>query len=259
MTEHREQIGGRGGVLAAGEWDAGAVPVLYLHGVPNSCRPLGAVPRAHRRLRARPARLRAVGQAGLLRLLDPRLRPLDRGVPGSRRPRPLLAGGARLGRGRPGHRAAAARAAGAAGGDRRRALPPRLRVAQVGAHLAHAVRGGDGDGAEHEVGGQAARCPRSWSTRCGRTSTTAPSGRSSSSTARRRPRCSRARARTWARSTARRWCSPPTPTPTSGPSSGAAYAEALGNAEHRELEGAGHWPWLDRPELVDDVAAFLAG
>ena len=47
--------------------------------------------------------------------------------------------------------------------------------------------------------------------------------------------------------------------PYIGPEFGAAYAEALGNAEHRKLEGAGHWPWLDRPEVVDDVATFLAG
>ena len=47
--------------------------------------------------------------------------------------------------------------------------------------------------------------------------------------------------------------------PYIGAEFGRAYAEALGNAELRELEGAGHWPWLDRPEMVDDVAAFVAG
>ena len=41
---------------------------------------------------------------------------------------------------------------------------------------------------------------------------------------------------------------------------GAAYAEALGGESRLEIvEGAGHWPWLDRPELVDEVAGFLAG
>jgi pimeloyl-ACP methyl ester carboxylesterase len=36
-----------------------------------------------------------------------------------------------------------------------------------------------------------------------------------------------------------------------------AYAQALGHAELIELPDAGHWPWLDRPEVIDRVAAFL--
>jgi pimeloyl-ACP methyl ester carboxylesterase len=37
------------------------------------------------------------------------------------------------------------------------------------------------------------------------------------------------------------------------------YAEALGGPVRLELvEGAGHWPWLDRPEVVDTVVDFLA-
>ncbi len=33
-----------------------------------------------------------------------------------------------------------------------------------------------------------------------------------------------------------------------------AYAAALGGpATVERIEGAGHWPWLDRPELVDRV------
>jgi pimeloyl-ACP methyl ester carboxylesterase len=40
---------------------------------------------------------------------------------------------------------------------------------------------------------------------------------------------------------------------------GADYANALGGApELRRVEGAGHWSWLDRPELVDDVARFVS-
>jgi pimeloyl-ACP methyl ester carboxylesterase len=36
-----------------------------------------------------------------------------------------------------------------------------------------------------------------------------------------------------------------------------AYAEALGGpAEHEVIAGAGHWPWLDRPELVDRIVDF---
>jgi pimeloyl-ACP methyl ester carboxylesterase len=36
------------------------------------------------------------------------------------------------------------------------------------------------------------------------------------------------------------------------------YAEALGG-ELAVVEGAGHWPWLDRPEVIDRVAAFVRG
>jgi pimeloyl-ACP methyl ester carboxylesterase len=38
---------------------------------------------------------------------------------------------------------------------------------------------------------------------------------------------------------------------------GQAYASALGNAELVELPDAGHWPWLDRAEVIDRVVAFL--
>jgi pimeloyl-ACP methyl ester carboxylesterase len=42
------------------------------------------------------------------------------------------------------------------------------------------------------------------------------------------------------------------------PSFARAYADALGGpAEHELLEGAGHWPWIDRPDVIDRVAAFL--
>jgi pimeloyl-ACP methyl ester carboxylesterase len=38
------------------------------------------------------------------------------------------------------------------------------------------------------------------------------------------------------------------------------YADRLGGEARVELiEGAGHWPWIDRPELVDTVARFLRG
>jgi pimeloyl-ACP methyl ester carboxylesterase len=36
------------------------------------------------------------------------------------------------------------------------------------------------------------------------------------------------------------------------------YAGALGGEARVELiEGAGHWPWVERPEVIDEVAAFL--
>jgi pimeloyl-ACP methyl ester carboxylesterase len=37
------------------------------------------------------------------------------------------------------------------------------------------------------------------------------------------------------------------------------YAEALGGeCELELLQDAGHWPWLDRPDVVETVAGFLA-
>jgi pimeloyl-ACP methyl ester carboxylesterase len=36
------------------------------------------------------------------------------------------------------------------------------------------------------------------------------------------------------------------------------YSEALGGPVRVEVvAGAGHWPWLDRPELVEEIASFL--
>jgi pimeloyl-ACP methyl ester carboxylesterase len=40
---------------------------------------------------------------------------------------------------------------------------------------------------------------------------------------------------------------------------GDAYAAALPAARAVHLPDAGHWPWLDRPDVVDAVAAFFAG
>ncbi len=37
-----------------------------------------------------------------------------------------------------------------------------------------------------------------------------------------------------------------------------AYADALGGAELLTLDDAGHWPWLDRPDVIDRVVEFLA-
>lgn len=38
-----------------------------------------------------------------------------------------------------------------------------------------------------------------------------------------------------------------------------AYADALPGASARVIEGAGHWPWLQEPHVVQDVAGFLDG
>jgi pimeloyl-ACP methyl ester carboxylesterase len=45
--------------------------------------------------------------------------------------------------------------------------------------------------------------------------------------------------------------------PYSNPAYGRAYADRLPNAELVEVPGAGHWPWIDRPELIDTICAFL--
>ncbi len=37
-----------------------------------------------------------------------------------------------------------------------------------------------------------------------------------------------------------------------------AYGAVLPGAQTLHLQDAGHWPWLDRPDLVDTVADFLA-
>jgi pimeloyl-ACP methyl ester carboxylesterase len=38
------------------------------------------------------------------------------------------------------------------------------------------------------------------------------------------------------------------------------YADSLGpDATAKVLDDAGHWPWLDEPELIDEVAGFLTG
>jgi pimeloyl-ACP methyl ester carboxylesterase len=39
---------------------------------------------------------------------------------------------------------------------------------------------------------------------------------------------------------------------------GREYANALAHAELLELPDAGHWPWLDRPDLIERVVAFLS-
>lgn len=38
-----------------------------------------------------------------------------------------------------------------------------------------------------------------------------------------------------------------------------AYATRLPGARVERIAGAGHWPWLDRPEVVERVAALLEG
>lgn len=40
---------------------------------------------------------------------------------------------------------------------------------------------------------------------------------------------------------------------------GREYARRLGGAELVELPDAGHWPWIERPDLIQRVTAFLDG
>jgi len=39
---------------------------------------------------------------------------------------------------------------------------------------------------------------------------------------------------------------------------GATYAEVLGGAELVRIADAGHWPWLDQPELVGQIVEFMS-
>jgi pimeloyl-ACP methyl ester carboxylesterase len=39
---------------------------------------------------------------------------------------------------------------------------------------------------------------------------------------------------------------------------GRAYAERLPSAELVELDGAGHWPWLDRPDVIPRILDFIS-
>jgi pimeloyl-ACP methyl ester carboxylesterase len=48
--------------------------------------------------------------------------------------------------------------------------------------------------------------------------------------------------------------------PYIGPEFAQRYADALGGpATARVIADAGHWPWLDEPALIDEVAAFVTG
>jgi pimeloyl-ACP methyl ester carboxylesterase len=38
-----------------------------------------------------------------------------------------------------------------------------------------------------------------------------------------------------------------------------AYGSALPNAVVEHVADAGHWPWLDRPELIDRIVSFATG
>jgi pimeloyl-ACP methyl ester carboxylesterase len=47
--------------------------------------------------------------------------------------------------------------------------------------------------------------------------------------------------------------------PYLAPSFAEAYAGRLPRAEVRRIAGAGHWPWLDVPDVIDEVSGFLTG
>src|SRR5262249_11318338 len=42
------------------------------------------------------------------------------------------------------------------------------------------------------------------------------------------------------------------------PRFGDGFAAALGDATVEHLPDAGHWPWLERPDLVDRICAWIA-
>jgi pimeloyl-ACP methyl ester carboxylesterase len=39
---------------------------------------------------------------------------------------------------------------------------------------------------------------------------------------------------------------------------GEAYARALPSSEFESIKGAGHWPWVDDPSVIDRIAAFVS-
>ena len=47
--------------------------------------------------------------------------------------------------------------------------------------------------------------------------------------------------------------------PYIGLSDGRAFERQIGGARFVPVADAGHWPWIDRPELVDEVVEFLDG
>ena len=168
---------------------AGDAPILYLHGVPTAWLAVGAVPRAHRRSGARPARLRPLRQARRLRLLDPRLRPLPRGVLRPRRPRAVHARDARLGLG--GARASPSASPSASSGW---CCSPSFRWCPATAGTGWRARGerpcwASSRWASPPAGACGARCRARSPTAPTTSSTRAPSARSCACTARRRPRC----------------------------------------------------------------------
>jgi pimeloyl-ACP methyl ester carboxylesterase len=46
--------------------------------------------------------------------------------------------------------------------------------------------------------------------------------------------------------------------PWLAPAVGERYAQLLGNATREPVAGAGHWPWLDQPDVIDRIATFVA-
>jgi pimeloyl-ACP methyl ester carboxylesterase len=50
----------------------------------------------------------------------------------------------------------------------------------------------------------------------------------------------------------------PTRDPYIGAEFGRRYADALGGETELEEIDAGHWPWLERPEVIDRIAAYVA-
>ena len=57
---------------------------------------------------------------------------------------------------------------------------------------------------------------------------------------------------------ARRWSSGGRAIPYIEARFGQLHADALGGDVQLEtFEDAGHWPWLDRPDVIDRIAEFL--
>ena len=256
VTEHHDTLGDQ--PLFWRSADGGEPPVLYLHGVPTSSddwvgfleRTGGLAPD-----------LPGFGRSGKRGDGDFTMPGYDRFVEAFldhaevERVRLVVHDWGAVG---PAVGAALPRARRAPGRDQRRAAAARLPLAPGRPAVAHARRRRGRRRARHALGLAAGAPAAPWPTSPGRTSTRAPSARSCSSTARAPRTRSPAPASTSGASTAPRSscgaiatptsrAASPTPTPTRS----AARREVL------HLDEAGHWPWLDRPDVIDRIAAFL--
>ena len=214
------------------------------------------VPRAHRRRGARPARLRPLGQAGRLRLLDRGLRQLPRGAScDHRRARPRLARRARLGRRRAGASPSAC-PSGSSGSWCSTPVPllPGYRWHRVARAWRTPLVG------ELMMGFTIKRPRRCARRAAARARPTTSSTRSEALRPRhpaRDPKLYRSAPEdvlARAGDAARRDRCPALvlwgeATRTSPPSSAAATRRrSAGEADARGARGRGHWPWLERPE-----------
>ena len=218
---------------------------------------VGAVPRTHGRGGARPAWIRALGQAGRLRLLDPRLRPLPRGVLRPRRPASASRSWCTTGAGWR-WRWPSASPSESSGWS----CSPPCRCCRATAGTGWRARGelpcwASSRWASPPAGTCGARCRGRSPTAPTTSSIRAPSGRSCGSTARRPPRRSTRHGERLGELRCPALILWPSDDPYISAGFGPLYAKALGGETELESTDGGHWNWIERPELVRRVDQFL--